>query len=362
MSSIALSNVNGLNLEVPDREFVVLAGPVGCGASATLRMIAGLDPVPNGDIFVGERRVNDLPSKDRDAAMVFPDYAPYPRMSVGQNLAFALKLRKFSETEIKKRVAGAAEMLGLQEILTHQPESLSAEQRQRLAVARAVARHPKVFLFHEPFSGLEAEARFQMWDEVRKLHLRGQGTVIYATHDPAEAMALGDRLVILNKGAIEQDGSALALYDEPANLFVAGFLGTPPMNLIQGTLKQDRDSLVFRESDDGTIELRLPASTFPGATGMAGQAVVLGIRPEDIDVVESSQSAEKRDFRALLESLEQNGAEAVLHLQTGANKLVSRTRRRLDHGEAGHRLRFEINPARAHLFDPISTLRISREG
>ena len=362
MPSVTLKNINTLNLEIQDREFVVLAGPTGCGASTILRMIAGLDPVSNGEIFIGERRVNDLLPKDRDGAMVFRDYAPYPGMSVENNLAFALKLRNFSEAEIKKRVAAAAEMLGLQAVLDRRPELLSAEERQRLAVARAVARQPKVFLFDEPFSTLEPEARAGMRDEIRKLHQRGQGTLLYATHDPVEAMALGDRLVVLDNGVIQQDGSAMALYDEPANLFVAGFLGSPPMNLIHGTLKQDRDSLVFRESEEGTIELRVPASAFPGATAMAGKAIRLGIRPEDIEAIELPHGGEKRGFRALVEGIEPNGAGALLLLQTGAHKLVSRGRHRLDQGEAGHRHQFEIDPQKAHLFDPISTLRISREG
>ena len=362
MSSVTLKNVNDLNLEIQDREFVVLTGPVGCGASAILRMIAGLDSVSNGEIFIGERRVNDLPAKDRDVAMVFRNYAPYPEMSVQDNLSFALKLRSFSETEIKKRAAAAAEMLGLNEVLTARPESLSAEQRHRVAVARAVARQPKVFLFDEPFSALGAETRARMRDEIRKLHQRGQGTLIYATHDPVEAMALGERLVVLNNGVIQQEGPAVALYDEPANLFVAGFLGNPSMNLIHGTLKLDRDSLVFREPEEGTIELRLAASAFPGATAMAGKPIVLGIRPEDVDVIEPPPSGEKRGFRALLDGIEPQGAAAFLQLQTGANKLVSCSHRRLNQRDAGHRLQFEINSQKAHLFDPVSTLRIGREG
>lgn len=362
MSSVTLKDINNLNLQIQDREFVVLTGPAGCGASAILRMIAGLDPVPNGDIFIGERRVNDLPPKARDVAMVFRDYAPYPGMSVEENLAFALKLRSFSETEIKKRVTAAADMLALSEVLTSKPESLSAEQRQRLALARAIARQPKVFLFDEPFSALEAEARARMRDEARKLHQRGQGTLIYATHDPAEAMALGERLVVLYNDVIQQEGGALALYDEPANLFVAGFLGSPPMNLIQGTLKQDRDSLVFREPEEGTIELRLPAAAFPGATALVGKSVVLGIRPEDIEAIESPQGGEKRGFRALVDSIELKGADALLQLQTGASKLFSCSHRRLDQREVGHRLQFEMNPQKAHLFDPVSSRHLKREG
>jgi len=350
--------VSNLNLEIQDREFVVLAGPPHCGISSIVRMIAGLDAVSTGDIFIVDRRVNDLPPKDRDIALVSQDYAPYPRMSVYENLAFGLQRRKFPNAEIKKRVLAAAEIVGLKEPLENKPQSLSSEQCQRIAFARAVALQPKVFLFDRPLANLEPKTRDQMRNALAKLHERLQATMIYATHEPTEAMALGGRLVVLNDGVIQQDGTALSLYDEPANSFVAGFL-SPSLNLVQGTLKQDRDSLVFSERDDGTIELRWPISQFPAARDLVGQPVLLGIRPEEIGVAQSS-TAERSSgsFRAIVDFVEVIGAEANIYLQTGAHTLVCRTARTMDQREAGHRLQFELNTSKVRLFDPISGRRI----
>lgn len=350
--------VNNLNLEIQDREFVVLAGPSHSGISSIVRLIAGLDAVSTGDIFIGDRRVNDLPPKDRDIAMVSQDYAPYPRMSVHENLAFGLKRRKFPNAEIKKRVLAAAEIVGLQELLESKPQSLSRTQRQRIALARALALQPKVFLFDEPLANLEAKTRGEMRIQIAKLHQRLQATMIFATHDPVEAMALGGRIVVVNDGAIQQDGMAQSLYDDPANAFVAEFLGSP-INLVQGTLKQDRDSLVFSERDDGTIEVRWPISEFPEARDLVGKPVLLGIRPEDIRVAQSAKAERySGSFRAVVELVEVIGAEANLYLQTGAHTLVSRTGRSMDQREAGHRLQFELNPQKVCLFDPISGRRI----
>jgi multiple sugar transport system ATP-binding protein len=352
--------VNDLDLEIQDREFVVLVGPSNCGISSIVRMIAGLDDISKGDIFIGDRRVNDMPPKDRGIAMVSQDYAPYPRMSVYDNLAFGLKLRKFPNAEIKKRVFAAAGILGLQELFKRKPESLSGEQRQRVAIARAIALQPKVFLFDEPFANLAAKTRGQMRNEIAKLHQRLQATLIYATHDPIEAMAMGGRIVVMNDDAIQQDGTALSLYDEPANSFVAEFVG-PPMNLVQGTLKEDRDSLVFGEREGGTIEVRLPISEFPGARDFAGGAVLLGIRPEDIEVAEFTKVTEKHpgSFPAIVDLVEPMGREANLYLQTGAHTVVCRSQRQVDNWEAGHRLQFELNVEKVCLFDPISRRRIT---
>jgi multiple sugar transport system ATP-binding protein len=350
--------VSDLNLEVQDREHVVLTGPAHCGITSIVRMIAGLDPVSNGDIFIGDRRANDLLPKDRDIALVSQDYAPYPRMSVYENLAFGLKRRKFPNAEIKKRVLAAAEIAGLQELMESKPQSLSSAQRQRVALARAIALQPKVFLFDEPLGNLEPKAREQMRHEIAKLHQRLQATMIYATHDPIDAMALGSRIVVVNAGAIQQDGTALSLYDEPANSFVAEFL-SPPINLVQGTLKLERDSLVFSEQGDGTIEVRWPISEFPAARDLAGQPVLLGIRPEEIRVAQSSTSERSSgSFRAIVDLVEVVGAEANIHLQTGAHILVCRAGRGMDRSEAGHRLQCELNASKVRLFDPISRLRI----
>ena len=278
--------VDNLTLEIPDREFVVLAGPRNCGISSIARMIAGLEGVSKGDIFIGDRRVNDLPPKERDIALVSQNYTPYPRMSVHDNIAFGLKLRKFRDAEVRKRVVEAAGILGLQEVLENKPESLSAEQRQRLAIARALALQPKVFVFDEPLAGLEATTRGRMRSEIAKLHQRLQATMIYATHDPVEAMAIGGRTVLMNDGAIQQDGAAPALYDEPGNVFVAGFLGRPSMNFVRGALKRERDWVLFSEAGEGTVEVRWPISEFPGGQDVsAGKPVLLGVRPEEIRVV-----------------------------------------------------------------------------
>jgi multiple sugar transport system ATP-binding protein len=350
---------NDLDLEVEDREFVALVGPPNCGISSIVRMIAGLDQISKGDIFIGDRRINDLPPKDRDIAMVSQDYAPYPRMSAYDNLAFGLKLRKFSEAEIRKRVVAAAEVLGLQELLEHRPASFSREQRQRFAIARAIALQPKAFLFDEPLANLEVRSRSQLRNEITRLHERLQTTMIYATHDPIDAMALSGRLVVIDGGAIQQDGPARTLYDEPENTVVAGLLGSPPMNLIRGALKQDRESLLFAEMDDGTIEMRLPISEFPAGRAFAGKEVLLGIRPEEIKIAESSQTEKRTDrFPALVDLVEPTGAETNLYLQTGAHRLVCRIQWDVDHRETGHRLQFELNPGKVCLFDPISGRRV----
>src|SRR5256714_1079623 len=248
--------VRDVNLEIHDREFVVLVGPSGCGKSTTLRMIAGLEEISRGEIYIGDRLVNDVAPKDRDIAMVFQNYALYPHMTVYDNLAFGLKLRKYSKTEIKKRVQDAARTLGIEDLLERNPKALSGGQRQRVAVGRAIVRQPKVFLFDEPLSNLDAKMRVQMRAEITKLHQRLQATIIYVTHDQIEAMTMGDRIVVMNNGKVQQIDTPLKLYNEPDNLFVAGFLGSPPMNFINGELKQERDAIVFKEMQGGTIQVR----------------------------------------------------------------------------------------------------------
>jgi multiple sugar transport system ATP-binding protein len=348
-----------LNLEIEDREFVVLAGPSNCGISTIVRMIAGLADISGGDIFIGDRRVNDLPPKDRDVALVSRNHTLYPRMSVSDNVAFGLKSRKFPGTEIRKRVVAAAEVLGLQEILACKPDALSREQQQRVGIARALALQPKVFLFDQPLANLEPNAGGQLRNELAKLHQRLQATTIYATHDPVEALAMGGRIVVMKEGVIQQDETAATLYDQPANVFVAGYMGSPPMNLIRGALKQDRDRLIFSEADEGTIEARWAISDLPGGQDFVGRPVLLGIRPEEIRLAETSP-AEKYsgNFPAIIDLVEAMGAEANLHLQTGAHTLVCRVPRGAISGDAGQRARFQLNLNKLHLFDPISTRRI----
>jgi multiple sugar transport system ATP-binding protein len=323
-------------------------------------MIAGLEEISKGDIYIGDQRVNDVPPKDRDIAMVFQNYALYPHMTVYDNLAFGLKLRKYPQAEIKKRVIDAASILGIEELLDRKPKALSGGQRQRAAVGRAIVRQPKVFLFDEPLSNLDAKMRVQMRTEITKLHQRLQATIIYVTHDQIEAMTMGDRIVVMNNGLVQQIDTPLALYDQPANLFVAGFLGSPPMNFLNGTLKQERDGLTFCESEGGTVEARLSLAERPGAGAFLGRSVLLGIRPEDIELAPSGKNdGATSSFPATVDIVEPMGPETNLYLQTGAHTVVCRSQRALDHREAGHRFQFEINLKKVHLFDPDSAKRIA---
>jgi multiple sugar transport system ATP-binding protein len=352
--------VNDVSIEIADREFVVLVGPSGCGKSTTLRMIAGLEEISRGDIFIGDKRVNDVPPKDRDIAMVFQNYALYPHMSVYDNMAFGLKLRRFPKAEIKKRVQDAAAILGIEALLERKPKALSGGQRQRVAVGRAIVRQPKVFLFDEPLSNLDAKMRVQMRTEITKLHQRLQATMIYVTHDQVEAMTMGDRIVVMNAGVVQQNDTPLKLYNEPVNLFVAGFLGSPPMNFIHGTLKQEKDGLLFQELEDGTIRVKLPVEERPAAREFVGKPMILGFRPEDIEVAKFTKGQERTaaSFPAVVDLVEPMGAETNLYLQTGAHTVVCRSQGTLDHRDAGHRMQFELNLRKAHLFDPTSTNRI----
>lgn len=350
-----ITAVRDFSLDIQERDFVVLTGPSGSGKSSVMRMIAGLEEITNGEILLGDRRMNDVPPKDRDLALVAANHAPYPRMSVYDNLALPLTLRKFSGTEIKKRVGAAAEIVELQELLERRPDSLSPEERQRVALGRALARQPKVFLFDEPFATLDAAGRARMRAQVKKLRQRLPATIIYATSDPIEAMAMAERIVVMNNGGIEQDGNGSRVYHEPANLFVAGFLGEPPMNFVRGAIKLDRDSILFSEAGDGTIKLRLAVLDFPGAGEFAGKPVVLGLRPEDIQMAQASSHT----FAAIVELVEPAGATADLHLQTGAHSVVSRNRGETGRVEAGHRSEFEVNVRKAHLFDPSTGRRIT---
>jgi len=351
------SVVDGLNLEVQDREFLVLLGPSDSGPSTVVRIVAGLEGISQGEIFVGDRRVNDLAPKDREVALVPNNHVPYPRMSVHDNIAFGLKRRKFSSAEIEKRVRDAAQVLGLTELLKQKPESLSGEQRQRLAIARAAALQPKVLLFDQPLAGVDPTVRPQLRKEIVQLHQRLQRTMIYATHDSIEAMAIGSRVAVMNNGIVQQIGTARELYSDPDNAFVAEFLGAP-MNLIHGNLKQDRDWLLFSEVDEGTIELRLPLAEFPAAQAFAGKPVRLGVRPEQIAVSKSKAERYSGAFPAIIEFAEPISGGTNLTVQTGAHRVTCQVTQQLDPGEAGHRLQLQIVPGKVCLFDPISGVRI----
>jgi multiple sugar transport system ATP-binding protein len=350
--------VDDVNLEIADREFVVLVGPSGCGKSTTLRMVAGLEEISKGDIYIDERRVNEVAPKDRDIAMVFQNYALYPHMSVYDNLAFGLKLRKFPRAEIKKRVMDAAGILGIEQLLERKPRALSGGQRQRVAVGRAIVRQPKVFLFDEPLSNLDAKMRVQMRAEITKLHQRLQATMIYVTHDQVEAMTMGDRIVVMNNGVVQQIDTPLKLYNEPGNLFVAGFLGSPPMNFVNGTLKINNGAVEFSELQGGAIKVRLAGDE--RTREFNEKPVMLGIRPEDIELAQFAATNERStsSFPAIVDIVEPMGAETNLYLQTGAHTVVCRSQKALDHREAGRRFEFDINLDKAHLFDPATGERI----
>ena len=348
--------VRDFNLAVEEHEFVVFVGPSGCGKSTTLRMIAGLEEISSGEISIGGRVVNDVPPKDRDIAMVFQNYALYPHMSVFDNMAFGLKLRKLPRAEIRQRVREAAEILGIADLLERKPKALSGGQRQRVALGRAIVRQPRVFLFDEPLSNLDAKMRVQMRTEITKLHQRLQATMIYVTHDQVEAMTMGTRIVVMKDGVIQQADEPLHVYHHPANLFVAGFLGSPPMNFIQGRVETDSGRLLFREARGGPISVALGHA--PGYACLAGQEVTLGIRPEHCELVTGGGTPPPDSFEALVEVVEPMGPETYFYINTGVHPLVCRSPAESTHRSDGQRLRFRIQAHRLHLFDVSSGERI----
>jgi len=342
--------VNSANLEVQDREFIVLVGPSGCGKSTTLRMVAGLEEITEGNIYIGDRLVNDIPPKDRDIAMVFQNYALYPHMDVYNNMAFGLKLRKFPRAEIDERVKEASRMLGIENLLDRKPKALSGGQRQRVAVGRAIVREPQVFLMDEPLSNLDAKLRVQMRAELSKLHSRLQTTSIYVTHDQTEAMTMGDRIVVLRDGVIQQVGSPLEIYDEPANVFVAGFIGTPPMNFMDAVLKAQGDDLIL---DCDAFDLSIPkdwVAKNENVRQYIDQDVIFGIRPEDIDDCEIHGEVEGATVVADVDVTEPMGSEMYAYFSKGEHMFVAR----LDpHSNAvdGEEFKIVFNLQKMHIFD-----------
>ncbi len=303
------------NLEVKDKEFVVFVGPSGCGKSTTLRMIAGLEEITSGKVLIDDKIVNDMAPKDRDVAMVFQNYALYPHMTVHDNMAFGLKIRKYPKDEIKRRVQEAAEILGIQELLHRKPKQLSGGQRQRVALGRAIVRKPKVFLFDEPLSNLDAKLRVQTRTEIIKLHNRLQATMIYVTHDQVEAMTMGDRIVVMKDGFIQQVGDPIDIYDNPANKFVAGFIGTPPMNFINGSLEKIGNGLFFKE---GSFQVKVVERMEAKLAGYVGKDITLGVRPENIkDKKNTSIKNPDWTLSAVVDVVEPIGAQAYVYLATG---------------------------------------------
>jgi len=335
--------VKDVNLHIRDKEFMVLVGPSGCGKTTTLRMVAGLEEITAGDIVIGDRVVNDLPPKDRDIAMVFQNYALYPHMTVYDNMAFGLKMRKFPKAEIQKRVQDAADLLGIGELLKRKPRQLSGGQRQRVAVGRAIVRHPQVFLFDEPLSNLDAKLRVQMRVELKRLHDRLETTAIYVTHDQVEAMTLGDRVVVMKDGWIQQVGEPLELYGKPANKFVAGFIGSPAMNFADATVVEEGGGLVVTSPG---FRIPVPPARVERLRAYKGQALTLGIRPEDMRIGGDGAHA----FDALVDVVEPLGSEILLNITIGQQAMVARVEPTV-RAKIHEKIRFNVEPDRLHYFD-----------
>jgi multiple sugar transport system ATP-binding protein len=339
--------VKGIDLTIADHEFMVLVGPSGCGKSTTLRMIAGLEEISGGTVAIGGRVVNDVLPKDRDIAMVFQNYALYPHMTVRENMAFGLTLRKMPAKEIATRVHEAAELLGLTGYLDRKPKALSGGQRQRVAVGRAIVRQPKVFLFDEPLSNLDAKMRTAMRTEISRLHARLGATMIYVTHDQVEAMTMGDRICVMKDGVIMQVATPLELYNRPANLFVAGFIGSPPMNFISGTATAAAGGAVFATADGA---IRLPLAAGGHIATPAGRSITLGLRPEHLA---EAAAPGANTFTAEVDLVEPMGAETLLHLRAGATELIARVKP-TDRLARGQRINVAPELAQVHLFDPAT--------
>lgn len=344
--------VSGLNLEIKEKEFVVLVGPSGCGKSTTLRMIAGLEEISEGEIYIDGKPVNNVQPKDRNIAMVFQNYALYPHMNVFENLAFGLKLRKFSKSEIKERVSYASKILDIEDLLERKPKQLSGGQRQRVAVGRAIVRKPKVFLFDEPLSNLDAKLRVQMRSEIIRLHQQLETTAIYVMHDQTEAMTMGDRIVVMKDGIVQQVDSPLNLYNFPANKFVAEFIGSPAMNFIEGKIIQEK-GLKFI-SNKQSLAFQLDDSQSEKLSSFANKEITVGIRPESLSADPDNTPA----IKVRLEIVEQMGNEVYLHFVLDDSQFIARVKpnKNFRHGD---KLSLNFNATSAHFFDSTNGERIS---
>jgi multiple sugar transport system ATP-binding protein len=341
--------VKDVNLEIRDKEFMVLVGPSGCGKTTTLRMVAGLESITSGQVLIGDVVVNELPPMDRDIAMVFQNYALYPHMSVFENMSFGLKLRKFPKAEIKKRVDNAARILDITELLDRKPKALSGGQRQRVAMGRAIVRNPKVFLFDEPLSNLDAKLRVQMRTEIKRVHQLVKTTTVYVTHDQIEAMTLADRVVVMNGGLIEQIATPQDLYHHPKTRFVAGFIGSPAMNFIRCHLEQNGVGLRARLSD--RISLPVPSAQTARFEGLTGRELLFGLRPEHITEPRRSDCDQNCEFDATLDVVEPMGMETMVYFTIEGQEICGR----VDPGSAkgpGEPMRLYADMNRMHLIDP----------
>jgi multiple sugar transport system ATP-binding protein len=348
--------VDAVNLDILDREFLVLVGPSGCGKTTMLRMVAGLEEITEGTVRIGDRIVNDVPPKDRDIAMIFQNYALYPHMTVYDNMAFGLKLRKFKKAEINERVLAAAKILGIEEYLKRRPKALSGGQRQRVAMGRAIVREPAVFLFDEPLSNLDAKMRVQMRKEIIYLHKRVNTTMIYVTHDQIEAMTLGDRIAVVSGGKLLQVAEPLVVFDHPATLFVARFIGTPPMNIFDGTVEKDGSGLRF---NGGSVQAPLPQRMHEAVRPLVGRKACLGLRPKAFVPKRLANPASAQTvFKGAIDVIETLGDEILIHLNAGGHlfqvSLDPHVQPKLD-GE------MEVCPdmERAHVFDAESEVNLT---
>jgi len=340
--------IKDLNLDIADKEFVVFVGPSGCGKSTSLRMLAGLEEISEGEILIGDRVVNDVPPKDRDIAMVFQSYALYPHMTVYDNMAFGLKLRKTPKAEIDRRVKEAADILGLMSLLDRKPKALSGGQRQRVAVGRAIVREPAVFLMDEPLSNLDAKLRVTARAEISKLHQRLGTTFIYVTHDQVEAMTMGDRIAVLADGILQQCDSPRNLYNRPDNIFVAGFIGSPAMNFFDGTLVREEGNLYL---DTGAFRARVNEAKVKSLADYVGKEVVLGVRPEHIHAPKyAPPNIDPAPLKGVVEVLELLGAELHLYVTSGNQAFVATVDPRMD-VHMGNEIDLVLDMTAAHFFD-----------
>lgn len=349
--------VNDLTLEVKDKEFIVFVGPSGCGKSTSLRLLAGLEEITEGIIRIGDRIVNDVPPKDRDIAMVFQSYALYPHMSVYDNMAFGLKLRKVPKAEIDKKVKEAAELLGISELLDRKPKALSGGQRQRVAVGRAIVRNPQVFLLDEPLSNLDAKLRVETRANISRLHQQLETTFIYVTHDQVEAMTMASRIAVLKDGILQQVDTPQTLYDYPGNVFVAGFIGSPSMNFFDVTLVEQPDSgKMF--VDGGSFRLEIPQNKVEALRKYKGQQVIFGIRPEDIHSADfTPPGVIPARLKADVDVTELMGNEIFIYGLTGGKQFIARVDPRTK-AVPGAQIEFNINMDNMHIFDPKTELAI----
>ncbi|MFH1888523.1 MAG: sn-glycerol-3-phosphate ABC transporter ATP-binding protein UgpC [Candidatus Omnitrophota bacterium] len=340
--------VNNISLGVENKEFMVLVGPSGCGKSTTLRMIAGLEEITQGDIYIGDKLVNDIPAKDRDIAMVFQNYAIYPHFTVFDNMAFGLKLRNYPKPEIVRRVNEAAEILSIRHLLNRKPRELSGGERQRVAVGRAIVRKPAVFLFDEPLSNLDAKLRIQMRTEIHKLHIRLQSTIIYVTHDQVEAMTMGDRIAVMRGGILQQVDDPMQVYDHPKNKFVSGFIGSPPMSFMEGRIINKNGRIYFEE---GRVAVRVVEDMYPKITPYIGKEIIFGIRSEDIyDKLFVSEAPPENIIRVNCEVVEPMGSEVYLYLNTGKHTFVARAGAH-DRPRVNQNMEVVFDMSKVHFFD-----------